>query len=307
MNYYIGIDGGGTKTAYVVMDDENNVVVSITTKGCSYKESSIDSVISTMECNIHKCIQQAGISKLLIKGIAIGLPCYGESSKEDSQIYSKIENMLSEIPFYLTNDVEVGWAGSLNTKDGINVVAGTGSIAFGKYNGKTARSGGWSTYFGDEGSCYWIGRKTMELFSKQADGRVLRGPLYSIIMEKFALDNDMDFIDVMEQEYVPHRDKVASLQKLLLLSAKEGDQSALDLYKEAAKELFLLVDGVKKQLNMPEKITVSYSGGLFHAKEFVLPQFEELVRTIGGRLVEPELNPVEGAVLLAKQVYKESR
>lgn len=123
----------------------------------------------------------------------------------------------------ISNDVEAGWAGSLGMEPGIHLVSGTGSIAFGKNKaGKSKRSGSWSAFFGDEGSCCWLGRRTMELFSKQADGRIPVGPLYHMMRERFQLKQDMDFIACMEAEYIPVRSKTASLQKLLLAQQKRG-------------------------------------------------------------------------------------
>jgi len=83
----------------------------------------------------------------------MGIPCYGESEDGDIELEKEIQTAFPGIPVYITNDVEVGWAGSLGLTPGVNVVAGTGSIAFGKdESGKTARCGGWSEFFSDEGS-----------------------------------------------------------------------------------------------------------------------------------------------------------
>ena len=56
------------------------------------------------------------------------------------------------------NDMVCAWAGSLGGEDGINIVAGTGSIGYGERAGASARAGGWGEVFGDEGSAYWIAR-----------------------------------------------------------------------------------------------------------------------------------------------------
>ena len=71
-----------------------------------------------------------------------------------------------------------GWAGALAGEDGINIVAGTGSIAYGEYRGRSARAGGWGELFSDEGSAYWLAREGLRLFSRMSDGRAPRGALY---------------------------------------------------------------------------------------------------------------------------------
>lgn len=303
MKYFLGIDGGGTKTAFLLTEETGRVLAEVQTEGCSYKELGIQKTADRITEGMQQCLAQAGISLTELTAAAIGLPCYGEIRRQDAKVKKVLEQIFGQALLYITNDVEVGWAGSLGLKPGINVVAGTGSIAFGKnQQGETARSGGWSTFFGDEGSCYWLGRRTMELFSRQADGRVRKDKLYHIIRQEFALEEDMDFIEKMDEEYIKSRSKVASLQKLLLQAAKAGDTSARMLYKEAAAELELMVESIAKQLwKEEEQVTVSYSGGLFHAKEFLLPYMAFAGEAAARTMKLPEFSPVQGAVLLAAQ------
>lgn len=305
MKYFLGIDGGGTKTAFLLVDAHGRECASITADGGSWRDLGLESVLNNIRENVTSCLIQAGISGHEVCGAAIGLPCFGESPMEDQNIEKRVKDLFPEFPIYITNDVEVGWAGSLGLAPGINIVAGTGSIAFGRNDsGETARSGGWSCFFGDEGSCYQLGRKTMELFSKQADGRIPKNKLYNLIIETFKLTNDFDFIDIMEQEYVGNRSKVASLQKILLQAAESGDESAIHLYQEAAGELALMIESVARKLSMTGKtLPVSWSGGLFHARKFVLPWLEQSVSMLGGSMAEPKFLPVQGAVLLSAEKY----
>ena len=138
----------------------------------------------------------------------------------------------------------------------------------------------------------------MELFSKQADGRVPKGPLYHLVRDRFQLEQDMDFIAYMEKEYIPVRSKTASLQKLLLAAADQGDEGARSLYREAAEELGMMAKSIAFGIFAGEKVVVSYSGGLFHGKEFVLPVLEARIAKWNGILAEPLFSPVQGAALL---------
>ena len=102
----------------------------------------------------------------------------------------------------IVNDSAAGWAGSLGLEEGINLVAGTGSIAYGQNKfGTEARAGGWDDGFSDEGSCYWLGKKALELFSKESDGRVKKGKLLEIFRYNFNLKNDFDLIDIFDEVY----------------------------------------------------------------------------------------------------------
>jgi N-acetylglucosamine kinase-like BadF-type ATPase len=298
LHYYIGVDGGATKTAFCAASIESPVLRYAETSGSSWREKGILEVAQMFKKTIADFM---GEDKKNIAGIAMGLPCYGESIEGDRLLKQAINDAFPSVPVYLTNDVEVGWAGSLALAPGINIISGTGAIAFGRdIHGKTARSGGWSEFFSDEGSCYWIGRKVMELFSKQSDGRMPRDALHGIVNQEFNLENDFDFIDVMHSEYINNRKQVASMQLLAEKAAMAGSSSVKALYDEAVKELLLLVTAIRNQLDFGEEPwAVSYSGGLFKAAEFVLPQFFREIEKAGGKVSQPLFTPVEGAVLLA--------
>jgi N-acetylglucosamine kinase-like BadF-type ATPase len=85
-----------------------------------------------------------------------------------------------------------GWAGSLLCRDGISIVAGTGSIGYGERAGAAARSGGWGELFSDEGSAYWIACRGLNLFARMSDGRAEPGPLYEIVRQASGIGDDLD-------------------------------------------------------------------------------------------------------------------
>ncbi|MEG1012098.1 MAG: BadF/BadG/BcrA/BcrD ATPase family protein, partial [Ruthenibacterium sp.] len=201
----------------------------------------------------------------------------------------------------LVNDTEAGWAGSLACGAGINLVSGTGSIAYGKNeSGQAMRSGGWSEVFGDEGSSYWLGIKCMQLFSKQADGREKKDALYNLVRERYPMKTDFEFAVMAHRDWLPHRDKVAQFQTLLSDAADAGDVMAREMYEQAAAELAQLAVAVKAGLHFHDAaVTVSYSGGTFRAGEKLLMPLGRWLQQEGMVLRKPILTPVEGAVLLA--------
>ena len=298
MRYYIGVDGGGTKTAVCAASEDSSGFLSATTGSASWREHGIKTVI----CNIKEVIDGFSLSDNgSIAGITMGIPCFGESDKGDRKLEKAIGMEFPGIPVYITNDVEVGWAGSLGLSPGISVVSGTGSIAFGKdESGNTARCGGWSEYFSDEGSCYRIGRSVMEVFSKQSDGRIPRDALYIIVREDLNLKNDVEFIDLMHGKYIKNREKVASLQLIAQKAALAGSPCANTLYDEAADELCLLVTTIEKKLSFKQHpFIVSYSGGLFKTGDLIMSRFSKRIEAAGGKLSAPKFEPQHGALLLA--------
>jgi len=151
----------------------------------------------------------------------------------------------------------------------------------------------------------------MELFSKQADGRAPKSPLYDIVRETFSLKDDLDFIDVMERDYIPSRKKIAEFQILLETAAVEGDTSAIQLYDKCTDELFLCISALADKLGFSHKsFPVSYCGGLFRPsnqkaitartkEKYITEPLRKKVESIGGVLHEPLLEPYQGAALCA--------
>ena len=192
----------------------------------------------------------------------------------------------------------------MGLEEGINLVAGTGSIAYGQNKfGTEARAGGWDDGFSDEGSCYWLGKKALELFSKESDGRVKKGKLLEIFRYNFNLKNDFDLIDIFDEVYKNNRTKTAELQKLLLQAAMQGDEEAIRLYEAAAEELALIIGAVYRKLEFSGDTIVSYSGGLFHAGGFILKPLVRKLEENGICLCPPKYSPVQGAALLAAREY----
>ncbi len=97
-----------------------------------------------------------------------------------SQLDAMPEPLLGHRRYRCGNDMVCAWAGSLGGEDGINIVAGTGSIGYGERRGRSARAGGWGEVFGDEGSAYWIAVQGLNVFTRMSDGRLPKGSLYAV-------------------------------------------------------------------------------------------------------------------------------
>ena len=159
-------------------------------------------------------------------------------------------------------------------------------------------------FFGDEGSCYWIGRQGMSLFSKEADGRLPRGPLYDLVHGEFGLTEDYQFIDRIVRDFAPYREKVAGFQRYVLQAARAGDTAAAALYETAALELALMIRTLKAKLRFSaEPISVSYSGGIFHAGEFILAPLRKKAEELNCILCDPKYSATEGALMLAMERF----
>ncbi len=159
-------------------------------------------------------------------------------------------DLLPKHRYRCANDVVCGWAGALGGAQGIAVVAGTGSIAYGEYAGRSARAGGWGELFSDEGSAFWLAREALASFSRMSDGRAPEGPLYELVREYFGVAEDLD---VCAKVYGPpalSRSELAALAPLVTQAVHAGDASAREIFESAGRELAALVHAVRDALGV---------------------------------------------------------
>ena len=300
--FYLGVDGGGTKTALILINESGKVLAKTIQKGCSYLQLAKEEVYEILKTGILELCQQAEIEITNINYSFWGLPVYGEIPEATSFLEATVASILDNNNFTCSNDVEAGWAGSLACQPGINLVGGTGAIGFGRdKSGKSARASGWDYFLGDEGSAYWLGKRALSLFSKEADGRSEKTPLYYLLREKLDLKNDLDLIAVVHDSLQLKRDKIAQLALILYEAALAGDEKALQIYDEAAYEHSLTINALLAKLDFSanEQILISYSGGVFRAGDLILKPLKEYIKCDKTKLIEPILQPVTGAALYA--------
>lgn len=307
--YYLGIDGGGTKTAFILINEKGEIKAYNVKKTCHYIQVGFDKFKNILKQGVEEACQEACCSLDDIEYSFLGLPGFGENKDDIPKLENHVKDILESSNFKCGNDVEAGWAGSLACEPGINIVGGTGAIGFGKdHTGNSARASGWGYYCGDEGSAYWLGKKLISYFSKEADGRLPKTPLYSIVKEEFDLKRDFDLITVVYEELEMKRDKVASIAPLLYKAAQQKDKHAINLYKEAGYEHSLTAKAIMKKLDFSSKgkIIISYSGGVFKAGKYVLEPFKEYLSDLDVKFIEPRLLPVTGAALYAIKIDDEN-
>ena len=305
MKYYLGIDGGGSNTDFLLTDEEGAVLSFYQTTTCYYGQVGLDGFAAALEDGIANVCADVEIPSKALTTCFIAAPGYGESPEAEQCMKQIARQLLGNIPWNIQNDVMAAWAGALGLQPGISILAGTGSMAYGRDDlGKAERCGGWGHLCGDEGSAYWLGRLALELFTKQADGRLERSLLYDLMRETLRLKTDFAIIDRTIKEWQAERSKIAGLAPLLHRAAAMGDEQAQRAFAGAAWELALLVETLVDKLNFHERIKVSYAGGVFQAGSYLLEPLKYELAQVDQRIVlqAPQVSPVKGAVLLAKQL-----
>lgn len=295
MMVIIGIDAGGTKTIACAYDENGKILASESTTTCHYLQVGFDGMeerLSKLLVNIKEKLDVDNIH------YSFGMAGYGELKEERFMIEKIIAKICEPHTFDIYNDVEIAMAGALGGKDGIVMIAGTGSIAFSKFKEKTKRCGGWGYQVGDEASAYWIANKLLSAFSKQADGRSEKTLLYKYVKDSLCLKNDYDIISYVSNVLEGKREKIAELAPLVYDLAKQEEPSALAIYEEVAKEISLTVNTLAKD-NEGEEILLSYIGGVWKSLSILEPFLEKYLNT-KVRLTKPVFSAEYGAYLLGK-------
>lgn len=303
---FLGVDGGGSKTAFILMDSTGSVLARYKSSGSYYLQIGLERLSSVLREGIESVCKLANIKIQDIQYAFFGLPAYGEDSRVQEALNILPHKILGGVPYACGNDMVCGWAGSLGCLDGINIVSGTGSIGYGECGASSARAGGWGELFSDEGSAYWLAVQGFNAFSRMSDGRMSRGPLYDVYREAYELEADLDLSGIVMSEIAPTRDKVAAQAKLVALAAERGDATSIQIYQKAASELADIVITIANKLpfdpNIP--IMVSYSGGVFAAGDVILKPLEASLNQASKQyiLTPPLSEPDIGAAMYASKL-----
>ena len=303
---FLGVDGGGSKTAFVVLDGAGRTVAEALGPSCYYFASGIELLGRVLAEGVAEVTAAAGITPDRLDHAFFGLPGYGEISADIPRLRAIVRGLLGHDRFGCDNDMVGGWAGALAGRDGISVVAGTGSIAYGERRGLAHRAGGWSELFGDEGSAYWVAVRGLNAFSRMSDGRLPRGPLHALLAEQVGISSDLDLVGVVVDRWGGRRAEIARLSTTVVEAADAGDAEARAILRTAGEELVGLVEACRARLGYQdgEEVAVSYSGGMFTAPIF-RTTFARALRAAGPgyRLRTPTYGPAVGSALYAMKLH----
>ncbi len=304
MNYFIGIDGGGTKSKCVVSDENLNPLFQTTGGPSNFLMLGTDKVAETILGLIYQCVNNLQIGYEDISAIVLGTT--GGGRRNDAEELEKAITHLAahkRIPlknFRVESDARIALEGAFSGKPGCILIAGTGSIMFGKdAKGIIHRVGGFGRFIGDEGSGFRLGQKALNVVAKEFDGRGEKTIISELLKDKFKIDSPENLIT----EIYKNNFDIASVAPLVIEAAECGDPVARNIIEAEADELILHIKAMKDKLK-EKKLFLSLIGSLiatdniysFTFKEKVVQRFNDVV------IKEPENPPEIGAVLMAKQL-----
>jgi N-acetylglucosamine kinase-like BadF-type ATPase len=302
---YLGVDGGGTKTAFLLLTSDGDVRGVVEGPSSYHVEHGFTEVEAVFVDGVAALGDATGVRPEEIDFAFFGVPGYGEASRAVPRLDALPAAALGHDRYRCGNDMIAGWAGSLAASDGINVVAGTGSMTYGERAGRGVRVGGWGELFGDEGSAYWIGLRGLNAFSRMSDGRLARTLLYERMRALVGSEHDLDMVDVVLTAWNRSRGRIASLAPMVTTAAADGDPTAVAIVDAAVDALAELVVATRDGLGFPpgEPVPVSYSGGVFRAEDVRVGFAKALLdRSPDYDLRVPRFSPHLGAALYAAKL-----
>ena len=304
MKYLIGIDGGGTKTDSAITDLSGNVIHQTTGKASNFLvvgiEEAVENIFALIEENLFKLEGDFADVKQIVIGVA------GAGRKEDAQLLEKSFKDYADqqrIHFKgvkVVSDAHIALEGAFPDSAGCILIAGTGSILFGKDDkGVIHRIGGFGRLFGDEGSGYSIGRKALNAVSKESDGRGEATLISELLNAKMNSSSSTSIINEVYKEKLD----VASVAKIVIQAAEEGDPIAEDILDEEADELVLHIKSLMNKIKT-DNLNVAFSGSLIDNKNFYSDLLKQKIKSTlpKVKVVKPASTPVSGAILFAKRL-----
>ena len=316
MPYYLGIDGGGTKTR-CLLADETTVLAKAMTGGSNIVRLGEMQAREALHTAIRQACATARISPDQIRAV-----CIGAAGAARPEIAAKIRSILAElipelIPeinpesartnIEVVGDTEIALEAAFGAGPGVIAIAGTGSIAYGRdAAGRTARAGGWGFAVSDEGSGHWIGRRAISAILNARD-QGLETTLTSLVLQAWKLTTIEELVQQANSTPPPDFPR---LFPIVLRAADEADAIARDLLANAGAKLANLAAIVVRRLAplvplpmLPAAmLPIAMTGSVFRQSPYVRQVFYNALQTsFPGIDVRQDLaDPVEGALSRAR-------
>jgi N-acetylmuramic acid 6-phosphate etherase len=297
----LGIDGGGSHT--VALLASKDAILGRGEAGPSNPQAlGFDQASLAWEEAVARAFASAGLLRGPVEAACLGLA--GVDRPEDLELVRAWARRCSLTAcLEVTNDAALLLAAGTPDGWGLAVVAGTGSMVFGRTSdGRTARSGGWGYLLGDEGSAYALALAALRAVARAADARGPGTVLSQKLLERLGLKLPQQLIAAVYRDSLD-RPGIAVLAPLVLDAADAEDQVAQDIVEEQVGLLALTVTSAAKRLDFKDsKPALALSGSLLVKREGYRARLLEQVKALGLIIGPVGLvqEPAEGALRLAR-------
>src|SRR5688572_1009979 len=296
--HVLGIDAGGTKTVCLLADERGEILGEARDSGANLQvmgELGVEKVL-------HRVMQET-LGDRDINPDAICLGIAGVDRPADAQAVTDIMRRIGhKTRTVVVNDALVALVAGAGDQPGMVIVAGTGSISYGRdADGRAARAGGWGYLLGDEGGGFWIGRAALSAVVRQFDQRGPATLLTDLVLAQMQLSTPSEVIHAIYDRGL-QRHAIAGLAGVVQRAMDAGDAVAGEILDRAATELAAAAASVVTRLGMRGDVFPTVlAGGMFKG-------MPSLVTSVTTRLAEVaprsevrrlEIEPAHGAVTLA--------
>jgi glucosamine kinase len=293
----IGVDSGGTHTRVLVTDQDGSEISRAEGPGSAIHPGSASQAAGVIRDAVRRaCAGQDAP----VRALCVGAAGAGRDEERDTLVSALEVDRLAGTVLVVT-DAEIALEDAFGAGPGVLLVAGTGSIAWGKGpTGLLARCGGWGPVIGDEGSGSWLGRKALGIAAASADGREPETGLTAAIVSAVHASSVDGLIP-----WAAHASPadLAGLAPVVLEVAAMGDLRANSLVTLAVEELSLHVRTVARHLFADERAAfrLALHGGLMAKGSLLRRRVEQRLKvmTQGATILAEPVVPERGAVRLA--------
>jgi len=295
MAFFLGIDGGGSKTE-CMLGDETSVLGWASSGSSKIARVGEEAAAAALREGVDRSCAAAGVA-----ASQINRTCIGVAGASQAESVTFIRRLLGDIvagEIEVVGDMEVAHHAAFDTGAGVVVISGTGSIAYGRnQRGETARAGGLGRATGDPGSGEWIGRTAIELVLLASE-HGNSSALLNAILKAWKLDHSLALARVARASPAP------DFADLFPVIAVSGDPIARRVLARAGRELSLLAADVLAGLwTTPAPVEVAMYGGVLENSPEVRDAFgaDLCDRYPEARVGPGKRRPAEGALLMARR------
>jgi len=293
----LGLDGGGSKTRVIVADDTGAEIVSVEGPGSAVRPGRAEQSADVIAAVVKDALAAADMSHVVPKVLCAGVAGVGRDPERQALWQALVGRELAE-EVVVHADAMVALDDAFGDGPGVLLVAGTGSVAFGRSPAGTfARCGGWGPVIGDEGSGAWIGRRALSVVAAASDGREPETALVGAVLTA-AQVNDVQELVAWAAAATPGA--LATLAPAVMSTADAGDLRANAILSIAVEELVLHVRTLARRLFVDERaaLPVALAGGLLSRGSLLRKRVEHRLKSAvpGAQVRTEEVVPARGAV-----------
>jgi N-acetylglucosamine kinase-like BadF-type ATPase len=302
MGYSLGFDGGGTKTLCVVLDENGTIVGEGRGGPANPLRCGYDAAFSSLRDAATAALSTAHLKPADISGVHAGLA--GASRR--NVVRRVLVFLAQEFPSALvqvSTDYEIALEAAAGPEPGVVLIAGTGSVAFGRNAaGETARAGGYGPWIGDEGSAFEIGRRAVSAVARSRDMNVPAGVLSNMISSALECP---DWDELMLRIMKNPDDVFPKLFPVVAAAANDEDSAAKEIMIDSAIGLGNLAMIVIRRLGMQEQeFPLVKCGGVFGHCNMLDWQVDSVLAggAVQAKISHLEISPAIGAARIAARL-----